>query len=73
MQWLVTTKDDIDLAALDEKLAAWKSERLIDLPPVPLGDDELVFEVIGPKDLPQRASIDPSILEVYPNPDMDLF
>ena len=69
----MTTKDNIDLAALDEKLAAWNSERIADLPPVPLGDDELVFEVIGPKDLPLKASIDPSILEVYPNPDMELF
>jgi hypothetical protein len=67
MQWLVTFPINVTLEMAEEALT-----RLgCDTPPIPsftpLGDDEQVIAVDGPKDLPEKAKGHPIIIKVYPN------
>jgi hypothetical protein len=72
MEWLVTTKARKGLSELESKLAQWGCE-LTGTPPIPLGDDEQVIEVSGPRDLPEKARQDPDIIKVSPNSPITLY
>ena len=73
MDWLITTKADIDIERLLAKLSGYGCKIPDDLAPTPLGSDEQVIEVVGPKDLPQKVAGDETILGVFPNSDLTLY
>lgn len=71
--WLVTASKAIDRTRLAIELQALGC----DLPeafdkPCPLDDDE-VYEVLGPDDLPSKLSGKPGIKGVYPNSELTLY
>lgn len=72
MDWLITTRRDFSLEQLDDLLARLNCERVSD-DPIPLGTNEQVVEVTGPKDLPDRLKGDARVLKVSPNSVMDYF
>jgi len=71
MEWLITTKVT-NLEELEAKLAEWGCERT-GLPPIPLGDDELVIEVSGPADLSKKVRDEDPIIKVSPSSPMTLY
>lgn len=73
MNWLITTKVTNNLTVFDSKLSTWGAELMCDAPPIPLGDDELVVQVRGPRDLPQKVAADDSILLISPNSTLELY
>ncbi|MDJ0719351.1 MAG: hypothetical protein QNJ54_34875 [Prochloraceae cyanobacterium] len=73
MKWLITTKVEIDLQQLKQKLIEYNCTLDNDLDPIPLGNKEQVFEVAGPKDLPEIVAFDETILSVSPNAEIELW
>ena len=73
MNWLITTKTDVDLEQLLAKLAVFGCEMMDDAAPIPLGENEQVFEITGPDDLTEKITGDDSILDIYPNSELTLF
>jgi hypothetical protein len=72
MEWLVTTTAGADLDDLEAKLRSLGVERT-EIPPVPLGSDEIVIEVSGPRDLPSRARQAGLDLIIHPSSRMTLY
>lgn len=71
MNWLITTKQDIDLQSLDELLKKYGFERVAESKAVPLGEGEQSIEVVGPEDT-KMLSAEEQILGVYPNSNVTL-
>ncbi len=66
MRWLVTTGAGIDRADLQREMAPLQAQ-VDEVGPIPM-DDELVFEVEGPVDLPARLEgRDSSVLRIHPD------
>ncbi len=71
--WLITTERAVDRAALADSLRALGcdlSEAFDD--PIPLDDDQ-VFEVAGPNDLPSRLGDLPLVKGIHPNSELTLY
>jgi hypothetical protein len=73
MRWLVTTGSGMSIEALRQFLSPLGAEPAADAEPVPLGDDEQVVAVEGPRDLPARAAATPEIHAVHPDSEMQLY
>lgn len=73
MKWLVTTKTSLNVAQLAEKLAVWGCELDENNPPIPLDGDEQVFQISGPRDLPQKVQGDATVLKVSPSSELTLY
>ena len=56
MKWYVITCDCADLAAVAKELVAEGCSYDSIAEPVKLGADEVMLEVVGPEDLPERMS-----------------
>jgi hypothetical protein len=75
MKWLVTTAAGADLARLGEELAA-AGGTLAEGEPIPLGDGgahDLAVPAEGPADLPQRLRDSETVLDVYPDSELELY
>ncbi len=73
MDWLLTVKKQVPPDEIDALLASWGCERDAEIPPVPLGDDEQVIAVTGPRDLPQMAAHEVRVRKVSPNSPLTLY
>lgn len=75
MKWLITTKKDIDLALLQEKLDSWGCHETSQEPPITLGTDEQVIEVVCPPgiDLREKAKGEAVILQIHSSFEFQLF
>ncbi len=73
MRWLITIQKPADPDELEKALHACNAELDGDNPPVPLGNSELVVQVTGPADLPDKLKSVPCVVEVYPNSEMQLY
>jgi len=73
VDWLITTKANIDIEQLAAKLTAYGCKIADDLAPTPLGTDEQAIEVSGPNDLPEKLAGDDSILGIFPNSELTLY
>ena len=73
MNWLITTRHGTDLDELRSRLAKLGAEVNTTESPIPMGADEQVIEVTGPRDLPQKLASDRAVLKVYPNSEMELY
>ncbi|MFD9030908.1 hypothetical protein ACFVZW_07105 [Streptomyces sp. NPDC059567] len=71
MKWLLTVPIGTDLG----DLATWLSTAggtLLDVEPVPIGDDEMVVQAEGPHDLPTRVAGLGLPIKVNPSSEFDL-
>lgn len=66
MNWLITTKQDIDLETLDQVLEKHGFHREAERKPVPLGEGEQSIEIVGPESS-ESLSAEEIILGTYPN------
>lgn len=73
MNWLITTKSDLNAEELARRLANYEDCEVEDEPPIPLGDNEQVFKVSGPRDLARKMRRDGAILAVHPSSEMELY
>lgn len=75
MKWLITTKTNIDIASLREKLSLWGCQETSQEPPVTLGADEQVIEIVCPTgiDLRERAKGEAMILQINPSSELELY
>ncbi|MGI5359310.1 hypothetical protein ACQI4E_28900 [Streptomyces sp. CA-252508] len=71
MKWLLTVPASTDLGQLAARLSTIGGA-LLDVPPTPLGDDELVVQADGPNDLRMRVADLGLPVEVYPSSEFDL-
>lgn len=71
MKWLLTVPADTDLGHLAARLST-VGGTLLDVAPVPLGDDEVVVQAAGPDDLRTRVAGLGLPVEVYPSSEFDL-
>lgn len=69
MKWLVTARQDIDQERVRSLITSAGGACDDCEPPVPLGDDELAFNVKGPSDLPKKLQGNDAICGVYPSSD----
>jgi hypothetical protein len=71
MDWLITFKRTRTSEDIGDVLARFG----VSVPdaPIPLGEDEWVVAVAGPRDLPTRLQSEPSILKVSPNSTQTLY
>lgn len=70
MHWLVTMRAGLNEPALQrilEKLGCTITEESV---PIPLGDQEQVIEVEGPRDLRERATVIPEVTKISPSSEM---
>ena len=72
MEWLLTVKSDVSLDQIDALLAGTGYTRT-DTPPIPLGDDEQVIEVSGPRGLSDIVESEDWVLRVSPNSTMTYY
>ncbi len=77
MRWLVTTVAGTPISRVREAVAV-AGGRLDHDDAIPLaggdgGAGELVLEVEGPGDLPERLRESPEVLDVYPDSEIELF
>lgn len=73
MNWLVTTKSDVDPERLRERLVSWGCEAVDMDHPIPLNEGEQVFEAVGPRDLPQKAKGDALVLKISPSSEPEFY
>ncbi|MFZ0255157.1 MAG: hypothetical protein WAN46_05855 [Gammaproteobacteria bacterium] len=75
MKWLITTSASVDVATLRDKLASWGCHPSSQEPPIPLGTDEQVIEVVCPAgiDLREKTKDEAVILQINPSSEMHLY
>jgi hypothetical protein len=66
MHWLITTQKKAIEAELDEVLLSVGAHRIETVSSVPLGQNEIVWEVEGPVDLDGRLRGVRTIREIFP-------
>ncbi|AIR98308.1 hypothetical protein [Streptomyces glaucescens] len=71
MKWLLTVPADTDLGGLAARLST-VGVTLLDVAPVPLGDDEVVVQGEGPADLAARVADLGLPVRVNPGSEFDL-
>jgi hypothetical protein len=73
MKWLITIKEHTSKSRLRELLRPSGSTLVEDVPMVPMEDGDVVVEVEGPADLPQRIKAAPEVKAVHPSSEMVLY
>ena len=68
--WLVTTRNSAVLGDIHQRLRNGPSLVRQIGDPVPMGENEVVFEVEGPDDLDRKLKRDKTILGVHPSSPM---
>jgi hypothetical protein len=72
MKWLVTVRDDEELAQVSQRLHDLGCDPADDETPVPLSGSEVAISVEGPSDLPRIVKDDDAITGVFNNSDIVL-
>jgi hypothetical protein len=72
-KWLVTTDAAISQAQLSDKLTPLGCTVDTAYRPVPLGETEIVYGVLGPDDLADRLAGDDMVADVCPNEEMSFY
>ncbi len=72
-KWLITTDIGISQEQLRDRLAPLGCTVDADFRPVPLGESEIVYGVLGPADLADTLASDDMVTDVCPNEEMSLY
>ncbi len=72
-KWLVTTGAEIKPDQLRAKLAPLGCTVDTTYRPVPLGESEIVYGVVGPADLAETLADDDMVTDIVPNEEMSLY
>lgn len=70
MEWLVTFRNDVSNDVATNVLTTLVCEIAPNASFVPLGENERVISVEGPRDLPEKAKAHSEIVKVYPSSTM---
>lgn len=73
MKWLLTVSKDMSKARLREVLEPSGVTISDSVAMIPMDDGDVVVEVEGPADLPQRVKGTPGVKEVHPSSEMTLY
>lgn len=72
-KWLVTTDAGISRDQLRDKLAPLGCTVDAAYRPVPIGESEIVYGVLGPADLDDTLAGDDMVTDIVPNEEMSLY
>ena len=73
MKWLLTLKAHPGKARLDEMLSSAGSKLDENEAMIPMAEGDVVVEVEGPADFPDRVKGAPEVLAVHPSSDLTLY